>query len=449
LSEDDKKLLREQAKVRIRVASLKSRVEAILKALACVFHVDGSSEGSRIGGRFIARSMTALSLDIMCQACTSTVPGVRDEAISGLRALCMAADDVIRPMAPLVADCHATLTAGPKSQLGGLLKSFTEEIGRRLRVGPEDMPSDALHLGLPSLYLVFPILLKVLGGHDDGVDTSTSHAEVALRVLATHARVTLSPADPLRVTMLEMALRATVRLRRAQPPADRVLATLCSNSQITGRQWELLTGEEGLLSPEAHVRRACLQAVAAMANEDHDLSVISAPLLEARLWLCRSDSDTTVAAAADDCWEVRDEELTISSVSSLAGLLEHKDRHVRDSASKALSTSLLLHPDMEPEVVETLRNMYTAALPQKKESGTASAFFIAEEEEVVDVNWGARSGVAGALEACANSRALLCSSDAERSRLLAIFDFIVERGLADEDPAVSTLSPLSFCPHPS
>ncbi|CAM9326832.1 unnamed protein product, partial [Phaeothamnion confervicola] len=462
-------LLTEEAAVRARVAALRARATVGLEAAAVTLAAAPA----------LAPAAAEVLLPTLLELLR--VELVRREAHGCLRALCDGLDAPLRGEG--AAQAAAALTA--LQLLPPAAAATSSAVAAFLaRVSGAVVPeyAEEAPLSAASLWVAMPVLCAVVRHAPHQAD-----CERALRVISDGEGAGGGGGDGepdevqrrllrrMRLSMQEAVLAALERFPRAEPAGDVVLAELCTGPPLSTAEWAPLLGDIGLLSDEAHVRKACLMAAMMAAMEGQPLT--GDALLESRLWLARSDEDPENKQLADDLWAERDAPLCSGGggggggsgggfAPPLLALLSHPKPRVRQAAGGAMAAAVRAHPGAAGGIVDALCALYRSKAPpprkpKGKKAGSASGgsgggtagmnmdeFFAApvgmegKEEAFVDGGWVTRSGVARAFEALGATRALDMSSaptegndeaDATRRRLFA---FVAREGLADYNELV-------------
>ncbi len=435
LSPEDLKLLAEESVTRQRIADLQNECERILMAMSHLF--SSRSDGSRKAASACANNVLTVLMD--GTVCNSIIPGVRHMVQQTIASLVAGDNEIIAPISQLLVKALVMDKSNEQWTVGQILAMTCLSIGERLLAGTDKL-SSFVPVSLtpsPSLTCILFVLASVLDHEDNLHELGTAHAEIAFQVLALHSHIELSTSDPLRLKMLGMALLTIRRFpwSSTHPSPVEVLCKLCLAQPLSIHQWKMFSGTSGLLNGEPSVRAACCTAVFSMAGVYHDLSLAGAPLLEAPLWACRSDTVEEVRRVAFRAWGARDEELSYSTIKELIGMLGG-DVHIRGSCGKGLAEALKIHTSSIDDAITQLFSAFEAAMPKHAEVDEMESRFAVpryNEPQMINDLWEMRLGVAGALEACVEEGVL---SNANDKFLQLVFNFIVGPGLTDSQTAV-------------
>ncbi|CAM9143400.1 unnamed protein product, partial [Chrysoparadoxa australica] len=445
LSPEDQAQLMKESKVREKVTAVEATAAAALLAVEQVCTKCGA----------VGQAVLSDALPVVRPLLVS--PLMQPKALECLKALCTCMEPFTAHLVPTLAACHllianqaklrseekasmGTAPGGPATPASPLLEKFIQQVTEAcLPEFTEERP-----LRPASFALIFPILQAVLDH-----PKSPQQAATALHVLSLHAEMPLlddSSADEeraalmaLRKCMIEAVLGTLARFKRLEPSPASVLAQLCSGVPLTSDEWEPLLGNLGLLSEEEHVRSACLEAMMLVASEDPE-ALQGKLLLALRLWsvLCSShDADRDNAELASELWEESGLELCPAYSPTFLELLANSSAFsaVRECSGRALAAAAVQLPSTADAALTKLLELYERETPkvQPKEKELDMAKYFAKDDNQddngdVDRGWSCRSGVAQALAALGQAKALASP--------LLMFEFIVKEGLADKDDLV-------------
>lgn len=462
-SPEEQKLLDEEAEVRARVGALRREAAAGLEALAAL---------SRRAPPF-AHAVTPEALP----ALTPLLKGelLDEEAYAALRALAGAVEPAAQPVAWDVAAgvrlvCLAEEAGSPKQQ-AALLAKLGGDVLTRPVAFLAGLCSHVYRekLAAPTFALLFPVLRAVL---TDAAGPTALHVCYgdALAILAAHAgmeelseapvageEVGVGPTEAailraLRQPMIEVVLHVLQHHPRSEPEPGGILIALLMGAPLSVGEWAPLLGNAGLLSGEASVRLAVLEAVEAVATGGSagKASLGGNPLLESRLWLARHDEVEEVAEAGERVWEARGAALSGLYAAPLLVVLAHESKRIRKAAARALAAAVAARPESATGALTRLLELFQANAPEAvKEEARGGAAFLAPPSadgvfaEEVDpeiaaaaerAKAGARGGVASALEELGKAKAL--DPDGPDKHLEVAFPFLLKQGVVDPDEAV-------------
>lgn len=451
-SPEEQKLLLEEAEIRGRIGGLRQEAVAVFDALVS-----------------LAKQAPAVAHISIPEALTPLTPLLRsrlleNEAYEALRALAMSVESNIQPLAwDLAAAVRLVVVAGE-----GDLKVFRKLADVLARV-IDYLTAFCSHvykerLSGPTFTLLFPVLRAVLMDACPGLNMGETYGE-ALSILAAHAdfgQLSSTPAldvgpseaeilRPLRRPMIEVILHVLKAHPRSEPAPGGSLISLLMGPALSVGEWAPLLGNAGLLSREASVRLAVLEAIEAVAGDGKGLgsgkaSLTGNPLLESRLWLAKHDEDEEVAEAGDRVWEVRGADLSGMYTAPLLVLLGHETARVRMAAGKAMAAAVVELPDTATLTLTRLLDLFKAneVTPEETERPTGEAYFLtplggeeasAEEKATKEQEKAkAREGVAKALEEMGKLCAL--APEDPHKHLEIIFPFLLRFGVVDPCDAV-------------
>ena len=464
-SPEEQRVLDEEVEVRARVGALKREAAAGLEALAAL-----SRQAPPFAHAALPEALPAL---------TPLLKGtlLDEEAYAALRALASAIEPAAQPVAwDLAAGVRLVYVAEEqegRKQQAALLAKLGDVLSRPVTF----LAGLCSHvyrekLAAPTFALLFPLLRAVLTDAA-GASSSRLHACYgdALSILAAHAgmedlseapvageEVGVGPTEaqvlrPLRKAMVEVVLHVLQHHPRSEPEPGGILIALLMGPPLSVGEWAPLLGNAGLLSKEASVRLAVLEAVEAVATGGSagKASLSGNPLVESRLWLARHDEDEEVAEAGERVWDARGAALSGVYAAPLLVLLAHETRRVRAAAGRALAAAVVALPGSATGTLTRLLDLFQANAPEpvKEEDKRGGAAFLAPPSadgvfaEEVDpeeaaaaekLKAGARGGVAAALEELGKAKAL--SPEGPDKHLEVVFPFLLDRGVVDPDEAV-------------
>lgn len=202
-------------------------------------------------------------------------------------------------------------------------------------------------LPVEAFTLVFPLLRYAIQNPSVGSELQ----DAALKSVAQHTGATdLWPRNTI-IGMLVSVMTANARIRKAA--ADIVLkhASHLNPAAVD----ELL---DGCLSPEAAVRGACVDSLAAVPG-------IPGPsphhYLHATIFLMRHDADEAVKAKAEALSVQAGTNPSMFDTSQLTELLSHPGEGVRKMAADSLASLLKAEPGAAQETVSQLKKLYLEA----------------------------------------------------------------------------------------
>lgn len=451
-SPEEQKLLLEEAEIRSRVGGLRREAVAVCDALVS-----------------LAKQVPAVAHLSIPEALPSLTPLLRsrlleNEAYEALRALAGSVESNIQPLAwDLAAAVRLVVVAGE-----GDLKVFRKLADVLARV-IDYLTAFCSHvykerLSGPTFSLIFPVLRAVLMDACPGLNMGESYGE-ALSILAAHADfgqlsstppLDVGPSEaeilrPLRRPMMEVILYVLKAHPRSEPAPGGSLICLLMGPALSVGEWAPLLGNGGLLSREASVRLAVLEAIEAVAGAGGGpgrgkASLTGNPLVESRLWLAKHDEDEEVAEAGERVWEARGADLSGMYLAPLLVLLGHETSRVRAAAGRAMAAAVVELPDTATLALTRLLVLFKAneVEPEETERPTGEAYFLAplggeeasaeEKATKEQEKAGAREGVAKALEEMGKRCAL--APEGPDKHLEVVFPFLLRFGVVDPCDAV-------------
>ncbi|KAL1214916.1 Protein ILITYHIA [Cardamine amara subsp. amara] len=255
-------------------------------------------------------------------------------------------------------------------------------------------------LPVDTFTFIFPILERILLSSK----RSKLHDDV-LQILNMH----LDPMLPLpRLRMISVLYHVLGVVPAYQASVGPALNELCLGLQAD----DVANALYGVYSKDVHVRIACLNAVKCIPA----VSKCSLPqnvAIATNIWIALHDPEKSVAAAADDIWARYGYDLG-TDYSGIFKALSHINLNVRLAAAEALADALHESPASIQLSLSTLFSLYI----RDAMSG----------EDVFDVGWIGRQGIALALQSAAD---VLTTKD-----LPAVMTFLISRALADPNTDV-------------
>ena len=445
-SPEEQKLLGEEAEVRARVGELRREAMAVLEALVAF-----SKQAPALAHLAIPEALPALTP--LLQA-----PLLQEEAYASLRALASTVEGPIQPVAwDLAAAVRLVVVAGDNPKV---MRTLSDVLARCI----DYLSGFCSHvykerLSGPTFTLLFPVVRAVLtdkcpklgDAYGDAMGILAAHADYA--AVSDTPVLDVGPSDaeilrPLRKGMSEVVLHALKAHPRCEPAPGGILISLLMGPALSVGEWAPLLSNEGLLSTEASVRLAVLEAIEAVAGSSSrgKASLTGNPLLESRLWLARHDEDEEVAEAGQRVWEARGAELSRLYAAPLLVLLGHETRRVRAAAGRSLAAAVVALPDTATATLTRLLDVFKAneASAEEADKPRGEAYFLAplgDEEASAEEKAtkeqekaGTRSGVAGALEEMGKRSAV--DPEGPDKHLEIIFPFLLTSGVVDPSDAV-------------
>lgn len=447
---EERRVLEEEAAIRDRVGALRQEAVVVFDAIVALAKHEPA----------IAHMATPDALPVLLPLLRTRL--LHDEAFHTLRALASTVERNIQPIAwDLAAAVRLVAVMGdehPKAfrrladvlaRVINYLSAFSSHVYKE-------------RLSAPLFCFLFSVLRAVLTDVCPGLNLGELYEE-ALSILAAHADFSqlsdiplldVGPSEretlrPFRKAMMETTLYVLRAHPRSEPAPGGILIALMMGPSVSVGEWAPVLGNEGLLSPEASVRLAVLEAVEAMAGEKTGAgkaSLTGNPLLESRLWLTLHDEDAEVAEAGERVWKARGAALSGLYSAPLLVLLGHNSARVRAAVGRALAAAMVTIPETATATLNRLMDLCQANLPtpENEERPRGEAYLLmplgeeeasAEEKAAKEQEKaGAREGVALALQEVGKKSAL--PSEGLDKHLQAVFTFLLRIGAVDPHDTV-------------
>ncbi|CAG8669579.1 15139_t:CDS:10, partial [Gigaspora margarita] len=261
----------------------------------------------------------------------------------------------------------------------------------------------------------FPLIHQVImkGGiclHKEETKASEMSMEqiaLGLDIISFHTVIGSSPLLP-RSEMVYTLLHIIKKYPKFTKVARTAMINLCESIGETTEQKEINVLFTGLLSSEAFVRHACLQALEYLDLTDIDFSC--------ELWIACHDEDENNAKLAIALWESNGMDVEPSYNVELLSFVICEEKYVRECAAKSIGSASKYFPDSVSDTLSLIYEQYKEKakpiLPEYDEFG----ILIPESLNRKDP-WEARVGLALSLGTLAQN---LKSTD-----LKPLFEFLI------------------------
>ncbi|RIB06925.1 armadillo-type protein [Gigaspora rosea] len=261
----------------------------------------------------------------------------------------------------------------------------------------------------------FPLIHQVImkGGiclHKEATKASEMSMEqiaLGLDIISFHTVIGSSPLLP-RSEMVHTLLHIIKEYPKFTKVARTAMINLCESIGETTEQKEVNVLLTGLLSSEAFVRHACLQALEYLDLTDIDFSC--------ELWMACHDEDENNAKLAIALWESNGMDVEPSYNVELLSFVIREEKYVRECAAKSIGNASKYFPDSVSDTLSLIYEQYKEKakpiLPEYDEFG----ILIPESLNRKDP-WEARVGLALSLGTLAQN---LKSID-----LKPLFEFLI------------------------
>lgn len=391
LSAEDKKLLAEQDKERLQIASL---VDTFRRGMLAV---DALAQSDIEVGNSCLPVLSEGVLTFAVSSCPAmqSIPGLKEMSFATLTTLATCVYEIEESHASMLALALVTCFRKEEDRDESPTKKNTSE---GLSIAPLPSPCEPAattifemdefqeELSGASFAFLFPVVRAALKG-----PRTTPGCEGALRVLERHTLMLAgeekdSVIAPLRVDMVASVLEL-LRHDRAQTfvdptPYDTLVACYqideevdVSGPVLTTAELAALLDERGALGPH-NCRVASMIALGAIGL-NHKKLVKSNPLIENRIWLNCFEKDETIRREARKTWGiVHDtpglEETTASSelpppspmyAISLLPLLNSSDQSIAAAAAGAFAQGMAAHSNSVNRNIQKLCNAYIDSCP--------------------------------------------------------------------------------------
>ncbi|CAG8555168.1 3621_t:CDS:10, partial [Cetraspora pellucida] len=177
-------------------------------------------------------------------------------------------------------------------------------------------------------------------------ETSIEQIALGLDIISFHTVIGSSLLLP-RSEMIHTLLHIIKEYPKLTKVARTAMINLCESIGETAEQKEINVLLTGLLSPEAFVRHACLQALNNLDITDIDFSC--------ELWIACHDEDEHNAKLAIALWESNGMDVEPSYNVELLPYLIHEEKYVRECAAKSIGNASKYFPD---SIADTLALIY-------------------------------------------------------------------------------------------
>ncbi|CAG8564220.1 8388_t:CDS:10, partial [Diversispora eburnea] len=243
--------------------------------------------------------------------------------------------------------------------------------------------------------------------NDEYLEMSIEQIALSLDIISSHSSIGSSLLIP-RSEMIQALLLIIKSYPRLTKGAKTALTNLCEAIGDTALRIEINVLFEGLLSGEAFVRHACLQALECLDLTEIDFS--------RELWISCQDDDEINANLALSLWDDFCMDIDSKYAEELLPLLVHDEKYVSSTAAKALGKIAETFPELIEETLKSLYELYYEKAkpiqPEYDELGILNPESLNREDP-----WGARVGLALGFSALAHH---LSSSDIE-----SFFEFLI------------------------
>lgn len=390
LTPEEKKIVVEQDRERIRIATL---IDSLHRALSAVNSLAQSD--IEVGNSCLPiLSQGVLTLAVSRCPAMESIEGLKDKSFATLTTLATCVYEIEETYASMMARALVTCYRSDHNEGPPVRQESFKELAISALPSPCEPAATTIfemdefqeELSGASFAFLFPILSAALKG-----PRTTPGCEGALRVLERHTILLAGEEKdpfvfPLRVSMVGSILEL-LRHDRSQTfvdPTPYEALVSCyqtddesdtSGPALTTAELAALLDDRGAIGPH-NCRLASMIALGAI-GENHRKLVKSNPLIENRIWVNCFEKDDTIRKEARKAWGIihetpeLDETTEASNLPppsplyaiSLLPLLNHADRSIAAAAAEAFAQGMAAHSNSVHRNIEKLCSSFIDACP--------------------------------------------------------------------------------------